>query len=107
MAAAQPRRQATKVPEIRTLCARIKAELGEAARFNSFWDESPDSVGISHPSEPDRLVYVCSYSTGYFVSLELPTAEGSDRPFEAAVDDSDLTLDQVIDVVRRHLGIEA
>jgi len=94
-----------KTPEIRAICSRINDELGDAVRFNSYWDDSPDAVGISHPFEPRRLAYICSYPDGYFVSLELPPSDDSDRPFEAAGDYNGLNSDQVLDVVRTHLNV--
>jgi len=87
--------------------AKLRHEFGATAfKVVDHWEADTCAVGIAHPDNHEILVYVSTCALpehGYFVSLELPSEE-ADLPYRPAGEFNDVDLDNLVRIVRQHLG---
>ena len=87
----------------------LRAELGEGA-FDvvDHWDTDACAVGIARPDDHGVLVYISTHdhrkNQHYWVSLELPAKDGDDAPYVSAGDRQVQGIQELVSVVREHLG---
>lgn len=97
-----------KEETIQRILRRLDDELGRGSFvLVPNWDDETNACGVAHPQDHERLAYICSYDDGFFVSLELAAEAGSDAPYADAGNFRSLADAEVVEVVRRHLQIEA
>lgn len=97
-----------KLPEIATIVKALTETYGEeSVQVSNNWDSETDSVGVVSAHNNDLLAYICWYPQGYFVSLELPAPYGDPRPYIAEGEYADLSMEQTIEIVGKHLNLLA
>jgi hypothetical protein len=83
---------------IQRILRRLESELGQDSfTIVPFWEDEADAVGVADPRDLNRLVYICAYPKGFFVSLEQGPLDGDS--FDLVTDD------EVVAIVKRHLQI--
>ncbi len=97
-----------KEETIQRILRRLDEELGkDTFVLVPNWDDETNACGVAHPQDHERLVYICSYPDGFFVSLERAAEAGSDAPYADAGDFRSLADAEVVEIVRRHLQTAA
>lgn len=96
-----------KDPIILAALDRLWSRLGSSAFvLADHWESDLCAVGIASPHDPGVLVYISCYGEppgrfGY--ELELPPSPGDDFPYRVAGTGSDVSFEELADVVARHL----
>jgi hypothetical protein len=101
-------RDLKKDPEILAVLDALRESLGaEKFKVVDHWSDDSQAIGVASPSNEGVLVYI-SASPGadepYFFSLEYPPdGEWSDNPYTPVEDRSVCELEELVQVVARHL----
>jgi hypothetical protein len=98
--------QLQKDQSIIRLLDGLRARLGPRA-FDvvDHWEGDLCAIGIARPDDHGVLVYISTSGEAgerCSVSLELPPQSGSDIPYTAAGDHEAASLDELVEIVRRH-----
>ncbi len=96
-----------KSAQIEQLVADLREELGSAS-FDvvDHWEADLTAIGLACPSDHSRLVYVDAATPPLFTAiLEVAPEAGSDLPYADVGTHDELTLAELAQVVRSHLGI--
>lgn len=87
----------------------LEERLGKGAfQIVDHWEADMTAVGIADPFDTRRVVYIASGRTQadiYHGSLEKPAKPGSSLPYEDCGTFNDVDLDELVQVVSRHLDI--
>lgn len=87
----------------------LRLRLGpDAFVVRDFWSADLFATGIASINDPDRLVYLSTFRTQqgrYDVSLELPSGEAPPLPYTPAGEWTDVGIEELIMLVRRHLHL--
>ena len=84
----------------------LRARLGTRA-FDvvDHWEADFCAIGIARPDNHGVLIYISTTAEEgdrCSVSLELPPQPGSDIPYTAAGDHEAASIDELVEIVRRH-----
>ncbi|HEY0022795.1 MAG TPA: hypothetical protein VGB24_07795 [Longimicrobium sp.] len=87
----------------------LRLRLGAAAFVvRDYWSADLFATGIASLNDPDRLVYLSTFGTRqnrYDVSLELPSGEANPLPYTPAGEWTDVGVEELTMLVRRHLRL--
>jgi hypothetical protein len=85
---------------------QLDQQLGrEAFQVVDHWESDRDAVGVSHPSNRELLAYIAvNGPEDFYVQLEVPPPLGSELPYAVAGEFRSLSLADVVQIVRQHLG---
>jgi len=94
---------------LKVLVEALRSSLGDAGFVViDHWPDDPAAIGIASPVNPGVLAYVSASSGAdepYFVSLEFPPqGDWADQPYTPLEDRDVCQLDEVMDIVSRHLA---
>jgi hypothetical protein len=86
----------------------LRDRLGESAFVVvDHWPDCSEAIGVAAPANPGLLAYISASSGAdqpYFVSLEYPPAgEWADHPYTPGEDRDVCELNELIDIVSKHL----
>ena len=97
-----------KDPAIFDVLDRLRLRLGsDCFVVTDHWEPDLCAVGISSPSNPGVLVYISTYNESpnrYGYELETPPPAGSDALYEVAGRGSDISFEELANVVADHLS---
>jgi hypothetical protein len=99
-------RTISKTPEVLAVLDRLRADLGpDAFHVVDHWEGDLTAVGVAKPSDHGVLAYIGSFEDGFYVELELPPPPGDDFPYRVAGRHWGQRVEQVVQLVARHLGV--
>lgn len=86
----------------------LRVRLGpDAFDVVDHWESDAFAIGIACPDNHAVLAYISTIeggNKGCSVSLELPPRPGSDMPYSTAGDYNVASLDELVEIIRRHFA---
>lgn len=98
-----------KDPSILKVLLKLYEKIGLSAFvIHDYWGHDKKAIGITSPQNHGILVYISTFGTPedyYNVRLELPPTQNSDFPYTDAGKFEGLNFEELVYVIRKHLGI--
>lgn len=96
-----------KDPNILAVLDGLRSSLGQLSFcINDHWQADAYAIGIASPFDPRVLIYISTDADSperYSFELELPARPGNEFPYEVAGRGSEVTFEEILQVVKQHL----